>query len=156
MFFKLFLLFTILPALEMILLLRVGSIIGFPGTVSVILLTGILGAALARQQGLQTISNIKQSMNRGEIPTASIVDGFLILVAGIVLVTPGLITDAAGFILLLPPCREIIKGYAVGAFKKHMVVVAPSTTAKPTQHKEKGDSVIDVTAETIDENHKTG
>jgi len=151
MFFKLFLLFTILPALEMILLLRVGSIIGFPGTVSVILLTGILGAALARQQGLQTIMQIKQSMSQGEIPTISIVDGFLILVAGIVLVTPGLITDAVGFILLLPTCRKVIRKYAVEAFKRNVVVVAPGGTAKPSQGKEKDDSVIDVTAKTIDE-----
>lgn len=161
MLLKLFLLFTILPALEMILLLKVGSIVGFPGTVAIILLTGALGASLARQQGIQTIANIKSSMNQGKVPTSSLVDGFLILIAGIVLITPGLITDTIGFILLIPPCRALLRAYAIEAFKHNVKIVTPfqqpqqgAQHSKPHNPTAVDDEIIDIKATTVDDDKK--
>lgn len=109
MFPSLILLFTILPALELIILLRVGAHIGAGNTLFLIILTGITGASLARMQGFSVLRNIKESLNRGQMPTGEMINGVMILVGGIVLLTPGFITDAFGFILLIPWTRELIK-----------------------------------------------
>ena len=145
MFFKLFLLFTIVPAIELVLLLKVGTMFGFAFTLVVVILTGMLGAALAKQQGLQTVLNIKQAINHGKVPTTELVDGFLILIAGVVLITPGLLTDATGFILLIPACRAIIRAQAVKMFKKNVVIVPQQSYANTK------DDAIDVNAKTVDE-----
>ena len=109
MFFNLLLLFTIVPAVELALLIKVGTHIGVGNTLFLIVLTGILGASLARLQGFSVLRNIQESLNRGEMPTEEMVNGVMILVGGIVLLTPGFITDSFGFMLLIPWTRELIK-----------------------------------------------
>jgi UPF0716 protein FxsA len=109
MLLKLFLAFTIVPFLEIYLLIKVGSYIGAFTTVMVVILTGFLGALLARYQGLQTILRIRESLQRSEIPAGDMLDALLILVAGIVLLTPGFLTDIAGLLLLIPRTRSLSK-----------------------------------------------
>lgn len=109
MFLKLFLAFTIVPFLEIYLLIKIGSHIGAFNTVMIVILTGFLGALLARYQGIQTIVRVKESLGRGEMPASEMLDALLILVAGIVLLTPGFLTDLAGLFLLIPRIRSLLK-----------------------------------------------
>ncbi len=109
MFFYLLILFTVVPAVELMLLIEVGSVIGAGNTILIIILTGVVGASLAKYQGLITLQKIQSSLNKGNMPTSEMLDGLMILVGGIVLLTPGLITDAIGFFLLIPLTRSIIK-----------------------------------------------
>ncbi len=106
---RLFLLFTIVPLAELYLLIKIGSYMGAFNTILLILITGILGALLARLEGLRTLRQITLSLNQGVIPAEELVDSVLIFVAGIVLVTPGVLTDVMGLLLLLPYTRTIFK-----------------------------------------------
>ena len=115
MFPLLLVLFIVLPVTELALLLTVGDRIGLGGTLVLVVATGILGASLARWQGVRQLGLIQQSMAEGKMPAPHLIDGLLILFAGAVLITPGLITDAGGFFLLLPPGRRLVKRW-VGAW----------------------------------------
>lgn len=103
---RLLLLFTTIPLLELYLLVRIGEAIGLGPTIALILLTGVLGAALARVQGMATWARFQQALAAGRIPARELVEGLLVLVAGAVLLTPGVVTDLAGFLLLVPPARS--------------------------------------------------
>ena len=109
MFFRLFLLFTLVPALELYLILKVGSVIGALNTIFIIIFTGILGAYYARQQGFRVVNNIQRKMQQGTVPGDDLVNGAMLLVGGAFLITPGFITDFAGVSLIFPPTREAIK-----------------------------------------------
>lgn len=109
MFLRLFLLFTIIPAVELYLIIKVGQSIGAANTILIIIATGVLGAYYARQQGFRVVSNIQWKMHQGQVPGDDLVDGAMLLVGGALLITPGFITDFAGFSLIFPPTREAIK-----------------------------------------------
>lgn len=110
MFIILLFLFTILPALELFLLIKVGTYIGALNTISIIILTGVTGAALARYQGFIVISRIQNELAKGNLPNSELFDGALILAGGILLLTPGFITDILGLVLLFPLTRALFKG----------------------------------------------
>lgn len=103
------LLLIIVPALEIGLLILSGNTLGIWPTIILIILTGIIGAWLARKQGLETIRAAQEQMRSMQIPGEAILDGLCILVGGVVLLTPGFITDALGFFMLIPTTRSIIK-----------------------------------------------
>ncbi|WP_226656363.1 FxsA family protein [Guptibacillus hwajinpoensis] len=108
--FRILLLFIIIvPALEIALLLLSGRTLGLIPTVLLIIGTGILGAWLARKEGAETIQKVNRQMQTGQMPGDAILDGLCILVGGIVLLTPGFITDAVGFLLLIPATRKPFK-----------------------------------------------
>ena len=109
MLFKLFLAFTLIPAAEIYLLVKVGAVAGALNTVLLVVLTGFAGAYLARQQGLQTMMRVRSSLQQGMMPADDLIDALLIFIAGIVLLTPGFITDAAGLLILLPHTRRLFK-----------------------------------------------
>ncbi|MEN0111428.1 MAG: FxsA family protein [Planctomycetota bacterium] len=109
MWFWLLLLFVALPTTELWLLAMMGSAIGWPTTLLIALGTGVLGATLARAQGLATLGRITRTIAAGEPPADALMDGAMVLVAGAVLITPGVLTDAFGFSLLLPPVRAALK-----------------------------------------------
>src|SRR3989338_8354739 len=117
MFGYLILLFTILPALELALLIKVGTHIGVGNTLFIIIFTGILGAYLARLQGFIVLRKIQNDLNRGIMPNSQLMDGLMILVGGILLLTPGFITDAFGFLLLIPWTRWLITKWFSQKFK---------------------------------------
>ena len=102
-------LFIGLPIVELALLFELHGLVGFLPTVLIVLLTGIAGAALVRQQGLAILLEIQREMSIGNVPAPQMIDGVMILVAGALLVTPGLITDVSGFLLLIPFVREKIR-----------------------------------------------
>jgi len=109
MLLRLFLLFTLVPLLELWLLFQLSGIFGFWTTIAVVLVTGMVGAALARRQGWQAMHRIRTEMSQGMMPAQAIGDGVLILVAGVLLITPGVITDLVGLALLLPPVRAGVR-----------------------------------------------
>lgn len=102
-------LFVGLPIIELVLLFELHGIVGFLPTVMLVLLTGVAGAALVRRQGLAILLKIQREMSIGNVPAPQMIDGVMILVAGALLVTPGLITDVSGFLLLIPFVREQIR-----------------------------------------------
>lgn len=105
----LILLFTILPALELALLIKVGSHIGALNTILIVIGIGIVGAAIARHEGFRVLMKVQDSLQRGIMPSAELLDGFMILAGGIALLTPGFITDVLGLLLLFPLTRAGIK-----------------------------------------------
>ncbi len=111
MFPKLFLAFILVPLIEIYILIEVGSVIGTWTTIGVVICTGVVGAYLARVQGLKTMMRIRENMEQGTMPTEDLFDAALILVAGVTLLTPGLLTDAAGVLLLIPTTRTVVKGW---------------------------------------------
>lgn len=106
---SLLLLFIVVPAVELALLIEVGTRIGTPATLAIIVGTGIAGASLARHQGLRTIQKIQIELETGALPTGALVDGIIILIAGALLITPGLLTDIAGLLCLVPVSRALVK-----------------------------------------------
>ena len=106
---KLFLLFIVVPILELALLIKLGSYIGVLDTILLIIFTGAAGAILVRAAGIQCLFTVRQQLQAGIFPADELCSGLLILLAGALLITPGLLTDAAGFALLVPPLRSAIK-----------------------------------------------
>ncbi len=102
-------LFIGLPIVELALLLELHGALGFLPTIALVLLTGVVGAALVRRQGIATLLKIQREMSIGTVPAPQMMDGVMILIAGALLVTPGLITDVSGFLLLVPYVREQIR-----------------------------------------------
>lgn len=109
MFLRLCLLFTCTPLVELALLLQIGSIIGALNTIVLVIFTGMLGAYLARQQGLRTFQTIRLLMARGEMPGEPLVDALMIFLAGLLLITPGILTDLLGFLMLVPATRAPLR-----------------------------------------------
>ncbi|MCK4241612.1 MAG: membrane protein FxsA [Candidatus Atribacteria bacterium] len=112
MFFtKLLLLFIIVPVVELYVLIEIGRKIGTLPTVGIIILTGILGAYLVKSQGFLILRKIQNDLNEGILPGDSLIQGAIILAGGILLITPGFITDTIGFVFLIPTGREVVKKY---------------------------------------------
>jgi len=107
--FRLFLLFTAVPLLELIILVDLGTQVGLWPTLGIVLLTGAVGAWMARQQGFYVLSRIQQEMAGGRLPAAELVDGAMVFAGGLMLLTPGLLTDAAGFALMVPQVRAVLR-----------------------------------------------
>ncbi|WP_437562511.1 FxsA family protein [Sorangium sp. So ce542] len=105
---KLILLFTAVPILELWLLLSIGDRIGFWPTVAIALGTAVLGAALAKREGLKVLASWRGAMAEGRVPDEGLTGGLLVLVGAALLVTPGVLTDVAGLVLLFPPARRRI------------------------------------------------
>jgi len=118
MLFRLFLAFTLIPVIELYILIQIGTVIGSFSTIVLIISTGIAGAYLAKAQGMQTMIKVRASMQQGIMPTDDLVDAAIILAAGIVLLTPGLLTDLAGLLLLFPPSRNMIKKRVSDYFRR--------------------------------------
>ncbi|MFQ5866052.1 MAG: FxsA family protein [bacterium] len=111
MLFRLILLFTIVPLVELALLIELGKHIGAMNTIAVVLFTGIAGAALARSQGFGILTRIRDELSQGQLPSDSLIDGIMVLAGALLLLTPGLLTDALGFALLVPFTRLLFKKY---------------------------------------------
>lgn len=106
MLLRLFLLFTIVPVVELALLIRIGGLLGLGPTLLLVVGTGAAGAWLARREGLRAWLAVRDELQGGGLPGESLVHALLILAAGVVLITPGVLTDIAGILLLIPPVRR--------------------------------------------------
>jgi len=102
------------PVAEISLLIRVGSAIGPFNTIVFVIFTAVLGAYLVRQQGFATLTKLQEESNAGRLPAMQIAEGVALLFAGAVLLTPGFLTDAIGFGLLIPPIRQAVIKWFVG------------------------------------------
>ena len=102
---RLFLIFIVLPLVEIYVLIQVGSIIGAFTTVSLVVLTAVLGAVMMRTQGLKVWTDITFQLGKHRLPAQSLWHGILILIASVLLITPGFITDTIGFMLFIPQVR---------------------------------------------------
>lgn len=111
MFRGLLLLFIIVPALEIWILILSGRYIGAPLTILIIILTGLLGARLAKREGAHTIQKAREQMAYGQMPGDSILDGLCVIVGGVLLLTPGFLTDLTGFLLLYKKTRRYAKDF---------------------------------------------
>jgi len=120
MLIKLILLFTIVPFIELTLLIEVGSRIGTLNTIIIVIGTGIIGAFMARIAGLTVFLKIQENLREGTFPREELFDGVLILTSGAFLLTPGLLTDALGFFLLIPFGRLVVKGWLKEIIKKRI------------------------------------
>lgn len=160
MFFRLLLLFTLIPLIELTLLIQIGKATSIQFTIGLILLTGLIGASLARWQGRIAVIQLQSDLAAGRPPAASAVNGILILVAGAVLLTPGLLTDIFGFSLLIPQVRNWMRAYVVTWLTRRVKVqtfgsVRGSAVEQPrsqsnTSSNVGNDDVIDVEFERVD------
>ncbi|WP_298266488.1 FxsA family protein [Geobacter sp.] len=111
MLLRLFLLFSIVPIIELYLLIKVGKLIGALPTVALVLAISMTGAWLVRAQGFAILSRIRADLAQGRPPAAGLLDGALVLFGGLLLLTPGFFTDFLGLFFLIPPTRAIIKQF---------------------------------------------
>ncbi len=135
----LILLFVCTPLVELALLLRIGRTAGPLPTLGLVIVTGVLGAALARKQGITAWRRLQTEVTAGRMPGAELVDALLIFIAGVVLVTPGLITDVVGFALLVPAVRRRLRRSIADRFRERITIVGNGTTTD--------DTFVDVEAE---------
>ncbi len=126
MFGKLFILFAVLPIIEIMVLVNVTQEIGGWNTFFLVVATAFIGAYLVRQQGLATLTQAQRKMQAGGLPETEMAEGLLLVIAGVLLVTPGFITDGLGFLLSLPMTRPLI---AKALLKKMTVKMASSQGA---------------------------
>lgn len=129
-----FLLFLVIPVTEISLFILVGQHIGVWATIGIILLTAVIGASLVRQQGLQTLARLRAEVDRNEMPARTLAEGALILVAGLLLVTPGFLTDTIGFSLLVPPVRRGLIDRAGRGLMRFVRVVDVGGTPRGRPH----------------------
>lgn len=157
---RLILLFTAVPFVELALLIWIGRRIGPLPTFALVIATGVLGASLARYQGLATWARFRKAQGQGRLPGTEVVEGLLILIAGAVLLTPGVLTDLVGFLLLTPPARRALVRWAMPRLRARVLVRTspggPAPRGRParsagTESRASGaDEVIDAEYEVID------
>ena len=141
MFVRLLLLFTLVPLIELYVLLRIGSRLGVAPTILLVVVTGVVGAQLARREGVRTLRQIQAQLQRGVVPTEGLVDGALILAAGLLLVTPGVLTDAVGFGLLFPLTRAALRQYV----RRRLEAAVPAASSTVEVEFTRGSDESDVT-----------
>lgn len=151
---KLLILFTVVPLLELYLLILLGNAIGFWPTVAIVLVTGMLGAWLAKREGLRVFRKWQNALSEGRMPEEGVLGGLLVLVGGVFLVTPGVLTDVCGLLLLIPPTRRAI-GNVVRAHFEQKIQQGSVRVVRFEQHRgqvpRRGPGgVIDVEGEVVD------
>lgn len=140
MFLRLLAAFIIVPLVELFLLLKLASWTSPGATFLLVLVTGIIGSALAKREGVLAWRKFHLAMAEGRVPGREIQDGVMIVLAAAFLLTPGLITDTVGFILLVPPGRAFVRKFVIGRYLNRMnfhvssvQTDAPQPGSTPTQ-----------------------
>ncbi len=106
MFRILLILFLTVPLVEIAILIKIGKVIGAGYTIALVIGTAILGAALLRTQGISTLAKVQKNINRGQLPATELIEGLILLISGVLLLTPGFFTDMLGFLALVPILRQ--------------------------------------------------
>lgn len=117
---RFFLLVLVLSLSELYLLIYVAEHTTLLTTLALCVLTGVVGGAMVRAQGLRTLANIQRSLARGQVPAQDIVSGLILLMIGTLFLTPGFLTDTLAFMILIPPVRKVVAGFLVGYFKRRI------------------------------------
>lgn len=115
--------FTVLPLVDLVLLFRVGRAIGAAWTIALVLGAGVLGAFLVKYEGLRTVRRVRADLGNRTMPTDALLNGVLILLGGVLLVTPGVITDVLGIALLVPPTRGLVAKGLRSYFRRRIRVL---------------------------------
>ncbi|MFC7339035.1 FxsA family protein [Haloferula chungangensis] len=148
MFSRLLLLFIFVPVIELGIFLWIGERLRLLNTLAIILFTGVLGAALTKSQGLRVLNDFRKSTASGQLPHAAIVEGLIILVAGALLLTPGFLTDAVGFLALVPAVRSKLRKALTQYLSTRIKIITPNGPSggnRPRRSKPlDDDNVIDV------------
>jgi len=144
MLLRLLLLLTVVPLVELALLLMLADATDWWFTIALVIVTGALGAALARHEGLRCWRRVHDEMAAGRLPGDPLLDALMILLAGALLVTPGVLTDLIGFGLLLPPFRRVVKRWAARRFQAHLTIVSQMGGGPASNGTPDGDEIIDV------------
>ena len=136
MFMILLALFITVPLLELLVIIEIGSRIGYGITILVLLLISVAGAALAKRQGYAAVARIQDDLRFGKMPGDSLIDGALILAGALLLLTPGYITDTVGLLLLLPPVRRPVRAFVkrrllLAVERRTMRIITPDETYGP-------------------------
>ncbi len=151
---KLFLLFTIVPAVELYLLIKIGSLIGPFTTLMIIIITGAAGASLAKFEGRKSIYKIQKSLESGKLPGNEMVSGIMIFIGGVLLLTPGFLTDIIGLTFLIPGTRNLWKIVLIDIFNKKIknqtaYVYTSNTTSQENVSINSDENVVDAEYEEI-------
>ena len=128
MFLVVLLFIILVPVAELIVMFKVAGAFGWLETLSVLVLISVVGAWLVRRQGLAMVMRIQRELSAGKVPTKSVVDGLLLLVAGAFLMTPGFLTDVAGILLLFPPTRIALRGLLIRRYRSRIDVYKDAAT----------------------------
>lgn len=150
----LFVIFVVIPLLEIAVFIEVGEAIGLGATLLLTFLTAVIGATLLRWQGLETWARVNESLRRNELPLQEVFDGVCLLIAGATLLTPGFVTDTVGFLLFVPQIRKALFGqikrmHEHGRFRMHMQYGAYDVHQQ--RDRPGGPTVIDAEYTTIEE-----
>ncbi len=135
MFRILFVFFIIVPIIEIAVIMQVGALLGAWPTVAIVVLTAWIGAKKVREQGMATLTSVQTKMAQGQLPNDEIIAGLMLLVAGILLVTPGFVTDAFGIALLFPKIRLLLARSVKQRMKVTQSNTSPLFTASHFQQK---------------------
>ena len=135
-----------LPIVELWLMFRLAGALGFPQAVGLVIGTGLAGLMLARRQGLHALADVQLQLNEGKLPATSMADGALLLLAALLLIVPGVLTDVAGVLLLIPAVRKLAIFWALGkvrfgrtvqvvhgAWRTHTATTTPTTRETPQE-----------------------
>jgi UPF0716 protein FxsA len=149
---RLFVLFTVVPLVELYLLVAIGRVLGPLPTIGLVLVTGALGAWFARLEGTRVIRRWQEALARQQVPKDGVIDGLLIFVGGLMLITPGILTDIAGLSMVMPPTRRVIARFVRDWFERQIAagrvnVYAPSYASSRGR---RPSDVIDVEGEVIE------
>jgi UPF0716 protein FxsA len=150
MLLPLVLLFIVVPIAELAVVIQVGQAIGVWWTIALLIADAILGSILMRQQGRAAWQRFNEALQVGRVPAREVLDGALIVFGGLLLLTPGFITDILGLLLLIPPSRAVVRKVLAARLTHRMVV--SMTNANPRQ---RSDDVIDGTAVDIENDRLT-
>jgi UPF0716 protein FxsA len=152
----LLIIFVAVPIIEIALFIQVGDAIGLWPTLATVIITAFIGTQLLRAQGLATLSNLQNSVGAGQNPMDHIAHGAMILVAGVVLLTPGFFTDAVGLALLIPPVRSALIKAGAARMAGNVHVGGFGNAQQPNQSTPASDDIVDADFTVIDEQETPG
>ena len=137
-----FIIFVVIPLVEIMVFMSVGEWVGMWKTLFLAFFTAVLGGFIIKYQGLHTISAMQKASSEGRMPVNEIFDGVCLIAAGATLITPGFVTDSIGFLLLIPPVRAVLRDFIKKRTELHMAMGGQQNSP----------DVIDIEYEKIDEN----
>jgi UPF0716 protein FxsA len=114
--------FLVVPFVELAVILQIGHEIGVLNTIGLLVLVSVLGGWLVKREGLGVLRRVQVSLDAGRLPGPELVDGAMVLVAGILLISPGFVTDIAGLLLLLPPTRATLRAVLVARLRRRVTL----------------------------------
>lgn len=132
--------FIVVPLVELYVIVQVGHAIGVLNTIGVLLVVSVVGAWLTKHEGFVVLQRVRERLGRGEVPGREMIDGLIILLGGLLLLTPGFVTDAAGIVLLFPPTRALARAWLRRRFSLQVTTIEPYRRRGP----DGPDDVIDV------------